>query len=151
MSANPLHSLPHGPAFRFLDKVLSLEPGQCATAEYTVRGDEPFLEGHFPGEPLFPGVLLVEAGAQLAGIVAQTRPGATPGVRLRLTALRAVKILGTARPGETIHFRARLLQRLWNLIQAEADATLNDRPILQAQITLSADLTPGTWHLAPDT
>ena len=55
-----------------------------------MRGDEPFLRGHFPSHPLFPGVLLVEAAAQLAGIVAQSDPALSPLAGLKLTALRAV-------------------------------------------------------------
>ena len=64
-------SLPHGQEFRFVDRVIALVPGVSGEGEYTVRGDEPFLRGHFPGDPLMPGVLLIEAAAQLAGIVAQ--------------------------------------------------------------------------------
>ena len=133
-----LDSLPHGPEFRFLDRVLTLEPGKSATAEYLVRGNEPFLAGHFPGDPLFPGVLLVEAAAQLAGIVAQSAPDTTFAIGLRLTALRGVKITGTARPGERILLEARLLHRLDNLIQAEATALVNGRKIMEASLTLSA-------------
>jgi len=140
--ASALASLPHGPAFRFIDRLVSLEPGSAATAEYRVRGDEPFLTGHFPGDPMFPGVLLVEAGAQLAGIVAQSDPAATSPTRLRLTALRAVKILGTAGPGETIQLQARLLHRLGKLVQAEATASVAWRQNMQAQLTLSAEPTP---------
>src|ERR1041384_6746090 len=97
-----LTTLPHGPEFRFVDKLLSLEPGKSGVGEYTVRGEDIFLRGHFPGEPIFPGVLLVEAGAQLAGTVAQSDPNIKPLAALKLTALRAVKIFGAARPGETI-------------------------------------------------
>ena len=69
-----LNLLPHGADFRFLDRLTKLDPGQSGAGEYRVRGDEPFLRGHFPGEPMFPGVLLAEAAAQLAGVVAQSDP-----------------------------------------------------------------------------
>src|SRR5947199_7192995 len=101
-----LKFLPHGPEFRFLDRLLNLEPGKSGAGEYAVRGNEPFLRGHFPGQPLFPGVLLVEAAAQLVGVVAQSDPQVPPLPGLRLTALRGVKILGTAKPGEVIRLEA---------------------------------------------
>src|SRR6266851_9710225 len=101
-----LKLLPHGPEFRFLDCLSSLEPGKSGVGEYRVRGDEPFLRGHFPGQPLFPGVLLLEAAAQLAGTVAQCDPQIPPMPGLKLTALRAVKITGTARPRDVIRLEA---------------------------------------------
>src|SRR5687767_15299812 len=116
---NALSSLPHGPEFRFLDRLLTVEPGKCGVGEYAVRGDEPFLRGHFPGEPLMPGVLLVEAAAQLAGIVAQSDPRIAPMAGLKLTAMRGVKIFGTARPGEVIRIEARVTGRMGNLVQAQ--------------------------------
>src|SRR5688572_9069538 len=113
---NALNLLPHGPEFRFVDRLLNLEPGKSGVGEYTVRGDEPFLRGHFPGHPLFPGVLLVEAAAQLAGTIAQSDPQIPPMTGLKLTALRAVKILGTAKPGDVIRVEARINGRLNNLV-----------------------------------
>ena len=136
-----LKSLPHGPEFRFLDRLVSLEPGMAGVGEYTVRGDEPFLRGHFPGQPLFPGVLLVEAAAQLAGTVAQSDPQIPPMPDLKLTALRNVKILGTARPGETICVEARVTGRLAHLVQAQASAAVAGQTVLQAELTLSGSIT----------
>ena len=138
-SQNGLEFLPHGPEFRFLDKVTHLTPGKEGAAEYRVRGDEPFLRGHFPGDPIFPGVLLVEAAAQLAGVVAQSDPSipALPG--LKLAALRRVKISGAARPGDVIQLEARVIARLGNLIQAEARAHVGQKVILLAEVTLSGD------------
>jgi 3-hydroxyacyl-[acyl-carrier-protein] dehydratase len=140
---NALRFLPHGPEFRFIDKLTELEPGRSGKGIYRVRGDEPFLRGHFPKEPLFPGVLLVEGAAQLAGIVAQSDPGIPPLAGLKLTALRSVKILGTAKPGQTITFTAIVSGRFQNLIQAEATAILEGAEILQASLTLSGDLRAG--------
>jgi 3-hydroxyacyl-[acyl-carrier-protein] dehydratase len=134
---NALDALPHGPEFRFLDRLLALDPGQTGTAEYTVRGDEPFLRGHFPGHPIFPGVLLVEAAAQLAGVVAQSDPKLTPLPNLKLTGIRGAKITGTAKPGETITLRATVLGRMGNLVQASAEANVAGQNILKTELTLA--------------
>jgi len=132
-----LARLPHGPEFRFVDRLLELEPGVRGVGEYRVRGDEPFLRGHFPGEPMMPGVLLVEAVAQLAGVVAQSDPAIPPLSGLKLTALRNVKILGAAYPGKAIRLEARILGRLGGLIQAQATASVESVPLLQAELTLT--------------
>ena len=132
-----LRHLPHGTEFRFVDRLLSLTPGKEGAGEYDVRGDEPFLRGHFPNAPLMPGVLLLEAVAQLAGVVAQSDPEVCPLPELKLTALRAVKILGTARPGETFRIEARVTRRLGNLIQAEGQAFVADKLLLTAELTLA--------------
>ena len=139
-----LKFLPHGPEFRFIERLVALEPGKSGIGEYTLRGDEPFLRGHFPGEPLMPGVLMVEAAAQLSGTVAQSDPQISPMRGLKLTALRGVKILGTARPGETIRVEAKITGRLGNLVQAQASASVDGRVILQADLTLSGELGPET-------
>lgn len=136
-----LARLPHGPEFRFVDRLLELDAGKSGVGEYRVRGDEPFLRGHFPGEPLMPGVLLVEAAAQLAGVVAQCDPAIPPLAGLKLTALRAVKIMGTARPGEIVRLEARVAGRLANLIQAQAEVSLAGQRILTAELTLSGNPT----------
>jgi 3-hydroxyacyl-[acyl-carrier-protein] dehydratase len=134
-----LELLPHGPEFRFIDRLTSLDPGKSGAGEFTVRGNEHFLRGHFPGQPIFPGVLLVEAAAQLAGTIAQSDPGIAPLSGLKLTALRSVKILGPARPGQTIKLQASITGRLGNLVQAEANATVDGQTILVAALTLSGE------------
>jgi 3-hydroxyacyl-[acyl-carrier-protein] dehydratase len=137
--SNALAALPHGPEFRFIDRLLALAPGQSGEGEYTLRGDEPFLRGHFPGHPLMPGVLLIEAAAQLAGTIAQSNPNITPLKNLKLTAIRGAKILGSARPGEVIRIEARVLGRMGNLIQAQATARVGEQVILQTELTLSGE------------
>jgi 3-hydroxyacyl-[acyl-carrier-protein] dehydratase len=132
-----MKSLPHGPEFRFVDRLLSLTPGKEGVGEYRVRGDEYYLRGHLPGEPILPGVLLVEAGAQVAGMVAQEDPANPSLPRLKLTALRAVKILGSARPGETLRIEASITGRLGSMIQAEVTAYIANTKVMSAELTLS--------------
>lgn len=134
-----LQSLPHGPEFRFLDRLTDLVPGRSGAGEYTLRGDEPFLRGHFPGHPLLPGVLLLESAAQLGGTVAQSDPAILPLRGLKLTAIRNAKILGSATVGQTVRLKAAVTGRMANLVQIHAQAAVSEVPILQADIVLSGD------------
>lgn len=134
-----LDRLPHGPGFRFVDRLLTLEGGVRGTGEYIVRGDESFLAGHFPGDPLFPGVLLIEACAQLAGVVAQSDPARAPLPGLKLAAVRGAKITGSARPGQSITLHAEVAGRMGRLIQARATATVQGSLVLQCELTLAGE------------
>jgi 3-hydroxyacyl-[acyl-carrier-protein] dehydratase len=64
--------LPHGPEFRFIDSVEAFVPGESIEARYRVTGEEPFLAGHFPGNPVFPGVIQLESLAQAGAIAVLT-------------------------------------------------------------------------------
>jgi 3-hydroxyacyl-[acyl-carrier-protein] dehydratase len=74
LSMNPIDWLPHRPPFLLLDTILSIEPGIRAQAQWTLRGDEWFFPGHFPGRPTTPGVLLLESIAQCGAVVILSEP-----------------------------------------------------------------------------
>lgn len=69
---DPRDVLPHRPPFLFVSEVLAVTPGKSATGRWHLSEDEPFFAGHFPGRPTLPGVLMVEALAQLGGIAVLT-------------------------------------------------------------------------------
>lgn len=69
MGGDPLARLPHGPGFRFLDAMVACEPGRAGTFRLCLPAAHPILAAHFPGRPLVPGVILLEAMAQAAGVV----------------------------------------------------------------------------------
>ena len=133
-----LARLPHGPEFRFVDRLMSLDPGGEGTGEYDLPGDAPFLAGHFPGDPMMPGVLLMEAVAQLAGVVAQSHPDFAPLPALRLAAIRNARLHGTVKPGQTVWLKATVTGRLGNLVQATTEARIAGELVLSADIVLGS-------------
>lgn len=134
-----LLALPHGPEFRFIDALDALEPGQSGAGHYLLRGHEAFLAGHFPDAPLMPGVLLIEAIAQLGGIIAQSDPAIPPLRNLRLTAVHNAKITGSAVPGETLLLEASVRGRSGALVQIEGQARVGPRLVLTTRLTLAGD------------
>jgi 3-hydroxyacyl-[acyl-carrier-protein] dehydratase len=141
--SSALVSLPHGTSFRFVDEMVSLEGGRQGEGTYRVKGNEAFLEGHFPGNPMMPGVILIEAIAQLGGVVAQSDPIEKPLTDLRLTAVRAAKILGAAVPGQLLEIRVVVEGRMGGLIQVDGEVHVCGNLLAKAKITLSGNLPEG--------
>jgi len=136
-----LAALPHGAGFRFVDRLASLDPGRSAEGVYLVKDSESFLAAHFPGEPIMPAVLMIEAIAQVAGIAARRGASSSPS-RLRLAAVRQAKILAAPRPGDLLHIHATITTTLGGLVQAEGQITIQAAGggelslVAKAQVTL---------------
>src|ERR1700674_487945 len=99
--SDPVSLLPHRPPFRFVDAVDRLEPGREIQARYRVTGDEPFLAGHFPGNPVFPGVLQLEALAQ-AGAIAVLADKRYAGSLPLFGGVEDVRFRRIVKPGDVI-------------------------------------------------
>jgi 3-hydroxyacyl-[acyl-carrier-protein] dehydratase len=135
-----LSSLPHGPSFRFVDELVELVPGISATARWTLKGDEAFLEGHFPGQPLLPGVIMIESLAQLGGVLAQSDRGDNPLKNVRLTAVRQFKILGSIPPGQTLTIHAKRDAVMPGLVQISGEIlTAEGTKLASGSIVLSGE------------
>jgi 3-hydroxymyristoyl/3-hydroxydecanoyl-(acyl carrier protein) dehydratase len=135
-----LSSLPHGPSFRFVDELVELVPGISATARWTLKGDEAFLEGHFPGHPLLPGVIMIESLAQLGGVLAQSDRGDNPLRNVRLTAVRQFKILGSIPPGQTLTLHAKRDAVMPGLVQISGEILTSDgTKLASGSIVLSGE------------
>lgn len=124
--------LPHRAPFIFVEEVRALVPGESAECVQTFPPDEPFFRGHFPGDPLVPGVILTEALAQTAGLAA-----GQPGRAFRLTAIRGMKFLRAVRPAEEITLTARKVAVVGPLWQFEVAARVRGEVVAEGVVVLS--------------
>ena len=129
--------LPHRPPFMFVRQVLRCQPGQIAECSSIFRRDDPMLAGHFPGNPLVPGVILTEALAQTAGIAAASafREDARP--LFLLSAIRGMKFFSAVRPEEEIVLRAEKLGQVGELFQFKVRASVSEKVVAEGQLVLS--------------
>ncbi|VBB45256.1 (3R)-hydroxymyristol acyl carrier protein dehydratase [uncultured Desulfatiglans sp.] len=114
--------LPHRYPFLLVDRVTELEPGKRIVGYKNVTANEPFFQGHFPGKPIMPGVLIVEAMAQTGGVLAgcsAADKGAAKGFdQVFFMALDKVKFRRPVVPGDQLRFEVEALRagsRVWKL------------------------------------
>jgi len=132
---NPIeYGLPHREPFIFIDAVVEVQPGRSAACVKTFLAGEPFFRGHFPGDPIVPGVILAEALAQTAGIAAG-RSGEERS--FHLSAIKQMKFFKPARPLDEISLHAEKSAEVGGLLQFSVRATVNGEAVAEGTIVLS--------------
>lgn len=132
-----LSYLPHRPPFVFVRELVKCDPGKLVEATTSFAADDPIFTGHFPGNPLVPGVILTEALAQTAGIAAASGYAEVPKPLFYLSAIRSMKFFRPIRPGEQVALRAERLGQMDELVQFKVEASVNGVRVAEGQLVLS--------------
>ena len=132
--------LPHREPFLFIDEVVDIKDNQIIHAKKIISKDEYFLEGHFPGNPIFPGVILIEALGQASGILGFTTMNKTPeeGSIYVLAGVDKVRFRKRVRPGDTVDLFSKVVSEKRGIWKFDCRAELDNEIVCTATI-LCAD------------
>ena len=118
--------LPHRDPFVWVSRILSCEPGVHIVAELDVDPALPLFAGHFPGHPVLPGVIIMEALAQAASFCILVERGAEGSIGF-LTGIDGAKFRRQVRPGDTLRLEARIVKSSSRMCVAEVEASVDGR------------------------
>ena len=125
--------LPHRYPFLFVDKILEIEPGVRAVGVKNVTADEPFFQGHFPGNPIMPGVLIVEAMAQVAG-VAGLALEQNKGKLGLFAGIENMKFKKQVTPGDTLVMEAEFITSKMGVSKVRVSAKVDGKIAAEGEI-----------------
>ena len=131
-----MNMLPHRYPFLLVDRVTAYEPQKYIDAYKCVSINEPFFQGHFPGRPIMPGVLIVEALAQAGGILAVESLGlGGSGKLVYFMAIDGVKFRKPVEPGVLLDLHVTIVQAKRNICKFEGRAMLDGQLATECQFT----------------
>jgi 3-hydroxyacyl-[acyl-carrier-protein] dehydratase len=128
------------PSSAFVRQILKCDPGIAAECTTVFDPNDPVFAGHFPGDPLVPGVILTEALAETAKVAAASAHPPTQQPLLLLSAIRQMKFFAPVRPDEEVRLRAERLGSTGNRLQFQVAATIAGKEIAAGQLLLSTSL-----------
>ena len=134
--------LPHRPPFVFVREIVECDPGRSVHARTSFDANDPMFEGHFPGKPIVPGVILTEALAQAAGIAAAAGYSDSETPLFLLSAIRTMKFFQPVRPGDRIDLRVEKIAATDGLIQFKVMASVEGATVAEGQLVLSVAAQP---------
>jgi 3-hydroxyacyl-[acyl-carrier-protein] dehydratase len=133
-----LERLPHRHPFLMVDRVIDVVPGKSIVAVKNTSINEAYFQGHFPGHPVMPGVLILEALAQAGGVLAYETATAEERIWiLYLVGIEETRFRGTVRPGDQLTLRVELVKRRRSLWRFSAVAEVAGKPVAEAQILMA--------------
>jgi 3-hydroxyacyl-[acyl-carrier-protein] dehydratase len=135
-----LQKLPHAYPFRMIDRILEIEPGKKVVALKNVSVDEPHFSGHFPGNPVMPGVLILEALAQTGGLAFHSQDETEGGGIPILARVEEFRLKGKAIPGDRLILEAEVLRVFSNLAKVKVLARVGDEPVAEGTLVLAKSL-----------
>ena len=128
--------IPHRQPFMLIDTVEELTPGVRAVAQKCVSYNEPFFQGHFPAEPVMPGVLIVEALAQ-TGAVAILSLEENKGKTAYFAAIQSAKFKKKVAPGDVLVLETEIIKQKGSIGIGKATATVDGKIAVQAELTFA--------------
>jgi 3-hydroxyacyl-[acyl-carrier-protein] dehydratase len=127
--------LPHRYPFLLIDKMIDMDGEEGGTAIKNVTINEPFFQGHFPGKPVMPGVLLVEAMAQAAGALVLNHLGdAHAGKLVFFMSIDKARFRKPVLPGDVVHFHVKLSNKRAPVWKYWAEAHVDGKKVAEAEI-----------------
>ena len=128
--------LPHRYPFMLIDRVLDYVPGEYLTAVKNITYNEPQFTGHFPERPIMPGVLLIEAMAQTAGILAQVSTGVRVDDRhlYYLVGVDNARFKRPVEPGDQVILRAELQRAIRGVWKFSCEARVDGQVVASAEV-----------------
>ncbi len=128
--------LPHRYPFALVDRIIDHVPGQWAIGRKCVSMDEPFFQGHFPGKPIMPGVLIIEALAQTGAVAVLSLPENRGRIAL-FGGIKNARFKKPVIPGDVLELRVNMLRSKGPVGVAEAEGLVDGKVVVKAEITFS--------------
>ena len=134
-------AIPHRYPFLLIDRIIDFVPGESITALKNVTHNEPFFEGHFPENPIMPGVLIVEAMAQTCGVLIFRSLRNSPKNGLfYLAGVDKARFRKAVSPGDQIFLEVKLLKHIKDIYKFEASARVQDNLVCSAVVTTTGKI-----------